>query len=306
MKNALVTGANGFIGDYLCKALINSGFQVSKHVRHVNSSDSSEQYECDLETNSFPERALENIDVVYHLAGLAHEVQNSTLNIQQYQSVNVDATIKIANMAAKKNVKQFIFVSSVKAGGNSIKDQCMDEENQNKPIGIYAQTKRAAEIKLIEMSKTINMKVTIIRPALVYGPKVKGNLELMLRGIKYGWFPPIPNNSNLRSMIHIDDIVHALMFITNNKDATNFIYIATDGIPHSTRDLYISMCNALGVKVPRWTVPVIFFKVAALINPRIKEKINKILGDDCYSSQKLESIGFNAKRSIKDINEANF
>ena len=126
---------------------------------------------------------------------------------------------------------------------------------------------------------------------------------MMKNGIKRGWFPPIPDNSNMRSMIHIDDIVEALKFVAHNINANNLIYIATDGTPHSTRELYISMCNALGVKVPNWSLPVFFFNAISLISPSIKSKVNKILGNDCYSSKSLESIGFKAKKSLKDINE---
>jgi nucleoside-diphosphate-sugar epimerase len=303
MKSALVTGAKGFLGNQLCKSLIVSGYKVKKHVRKLDPLDKSQQFECDLEKNPLPDHCMENVDVVFHLAGLAHDLNSSSLNSERYYSVNVDATVKIAELAARKNVKNFIFVSSVKAGGNSNNKDCSDEETQNEPIGIYAKTKREAEIKLIDISQKTGMKVTIVRSALVYGPKVKGNLEIMINGIKRGWFPPIPDNSNMRSMIHIDDIVAALEFVAHNKNANNFIYIATDGMPHSSRELYISICNALGIRVPNWSLPIFFFKAISLISPSIKRKVHKILGNDCYSSKSIESIGFKAKKSLKDINE---
>ena len=49
--------------------------------------------------------------------------------------------------------------------------------------------------------------------SLVYGPNVKGNLRQMMLGIKNGWFPPLPKMNNKRSMVHIDDVVRAILFV---------------------------------------------------------------------------------------------
>ena len=63
--------------------------------------------------------------------------------------------------------------------------------------GVYGQTKREAELKLFEIARQSSMRVSIVRPSLVYGVNVKGNLALMLRGVEQGWFPPLPETSNL-------------------------------------------------------------------------------------------------------------
>ena len=128
------------------------------------------------------------------------------------------------------------------------------------------------------------MHVTIIRPSLVYGPNVKGNLQLMLSGIKKGWFPPLPETSNKKSVIHVDDLVRALLFVANDNRTNGEILIATDGIPISSREIYNNMCSALGKPIPKWSVPKFFFDMLSLINPNFKYKIDKLLGDECYSS----------------------
>jgi UDP-glucose 4-epimerase len=306
MKYALITGANGFIGRHLCQSLLMSGVKIKKHVRLEDPFDKCEQYECDLELNEFSKKALNGIDVVYHLAGLAHDVKSTSLNLNQYQTVNVHATIKIATIAAEQKIKHFVFISSVKAGGASIPGECISEDCQSEPQGIYAQTKRDAEIKLLEIGRLTGMKVTIIRPALVYGPNVKGNLELMLLGIRKGWFLPISDAGNIRSMIHVDDLVRALIFVTNNINVDEDIYIATDGCPHSTRELYEAMCNSLGKKVPSWSIPSSYLNILSLLSRGMKNKVNKLLGDDCYSSGRLQALGFKADRTLNEINETNF
>ena len=150
------------------------------------------------------------------------------------------------------------------------------------------------------------MHVSIIRPSLVYGPNVKGNLKLMLAGIKKGWFPPLPETGNRRSMIHVDDLVRAILLVAKDECANGEIFIATDGTPHSSRDIYNAMCSVLDKSIPKWSVPNNLFDMASLINPRIKYKLNKLLGDECYSSAKLEALGFKVQKTLKDMNETSF
>ena len=95
----------------------------------------------------------------------------------------MDATIKLAEFAAKANVKKFIFVSSVNAGGSTVPGVCSSENDQSEPESIYGKMKREAELKLLEMGQVSDMHVSIVRPSLVYGPNAKGNLQLMLSGI---------------------------------------------------------------------------------------------------------------------------
>jgi UDP-glucose 4-epimerase len=303
MMNVLVTGANGFIGKSLCMSLSMRGDNVIKLVRNKIVKDESLQYEYDFETKEFPEEALEGIDVIYHLAGIAHDITGSVFIDNQYYLVNVDATVKIATLAAKKNIKHFIFVSSAKAGGDPSGGVCSNEENLNIPKDIYAVTKREAEKKIIAIGKEFDLNVTIMRPSLVYGPNAGGNLKSMLLGIKKGWFPPIPKIDNRRSMVHIDDLVGSMIFVTNNKDAFGEIFIVTDGIPHSTRELYEEMCKLLGKDIPKWTMPIFLFNLLSKISKKLEKKVSKLLGDECYSSDKLESIGFKPQRKLSEINE---
>ena len=117
------------------------------------------------------------------------------------------------------------------------------------------------------------------------------------------WFPPLPEVGNQRSMIHVDDLVLAILLVAEDDRANGEIFIATDSKPHSSREIYNAMCSATETSIPKWSVPKILFDIASLASPHIKYKINKLLGDECYSSAKLEAFGFKAKKSLKDMNE---
>ena len=297
----LLTGATGFIGQRLINA-VNGEIHVLSRRKHSN----FKTVICDLQSKVIPDDALDSVDTVFHLAGFSHDLRDATKIQNLYQEVNVEATVRLAKLAVKSNVKRFVFVSSVKAGGGSTFGVCSSEKDQGDPEGVYGKTKREAELKLLKIGKASGMHVSVIRPSLVYGPNVKGNLQSMLLGIKKGWFPPLPETGNRRSMIHVDDLVRAILLIAEDKRANGEIFIATDGTPYSSREIYNTMCGVTGKLIPKWSVPKILFNLASLASPRIKYKINKLLGDECYSSVKLEELGFRAKKSLKDMNETDF
>jgi UDP-glucose 4-epimerase len=303
LDTILVTGGTGFVGQRLVVALQKKQVYVRLLSRNKQNKDT---IICDLKVDHIPNDALIGVDTVFHLAGFAHDLRDATKIEDLYYRLNVDATVQLAHLAVNSGVKRFVFVSSVKAGGNPPLGTCTNEKDQKNTEDVYGKTKREAELKLLEMGKESGMHVSIVRPSLVYGPNVKGNLQLMLSGIGKGWFPPLPETGNRRSMIHVDDLVRAILLVAEDKRANGGIFIATDGTPHSSRDIYNAMCSALDKSIPKWSIPKILFDMVSLVSPRIKYKLNKLLGDECYSSAKLEALGFKAKKTLKDMNETSF
>jgi len=116
----------------------------------------------------------------------------------------------------------------------------------------------------------------------------------------------LPETGNRRSMIHVDDLVRVILLVAEDERANGEIFIATDGVPHSSREIYSAMCSTLDKSIPKWGVPKFLFDMASWISPHIKYKLNKLLGDECYSSAKLEALGFKAQKSLKDMNETDY
>jgi len=300
-QTVFVSGATGFVGARLVNQLVGSVGLDQVTVLSRTQHSTCKTVISDLQTSSILSNALEGIDTVYHLAGYTYDLQDAQSVAHLYQAVNVDATVKLAQMAASSGVKCFVFVSSVKAGGSALAGRCVTEADQFEPEGIYGRTKREAELKVLEIGRQSGMHVSIVRPSLVYGPGVKGNLALMQAGVKKGWFPPLPETGNRRSMIHVDDLVRALVFIAENEQANGQIYIATDGVPQSSREIYEAICHSVG-KAPRtWSVPKWAFDLAGVMNSKVRFKLDKLLGDECYSSAKLEALGFKAEKGLMDL-----
>jgi nucleoside-diphosphate-sugar epimerase len=304
MLNVLVTGATGFIGQHLIKCLKLNGLNVKIISRKPVPGE--DVIICDFLKDKIPDNALKDIDIVFHLAGYAHDLRDALEMEQTYKKINVEVTDDLLSASVKHNVRKFIFVSSVKAGGVPVKGICASEEDQGDPDGIYGRTKREAELRILDVGRESSMHVSILRPALIYGPKVKGNLQLMMQGINKGWFPPLPETGNRRCMIHVDDIVQALLLLTNEKKTNGEIFIATDGRKYSSRNIYEIMRCVLGKPPLNWSIPKYLFSVIALISANLRYKIDKLLGDECYSSKKLESLGFKAQKQLRQMNETDF
>ena len=304
MIRCLVTGSTGFIGSRLLGLL--STMECDVRLLARSEVDDYETVVCNLGQDRISKHALKSVDTVFHLAGFAHDMQDPSKVEDLYRAINVDATVELARLAVESGVKRFIFISSVRAGGCLVSGKCINESDQGEPEGVYGKSKREAELKLLKIGNESDMHVSIIRPSLVYGPEVRGNLQLMLAGIKKGWFPPLPKTDNRRSMIHVDDLARAILLVVEDKRTDGEIFIATDGRPYAPHEIYSVMCGMVGKSIPRWSVPKKIFDIASLFNTRIKYKLNKLLGDECYSSAKLEVLGFKAKKSLKDMNETDF
>jgi UDP-glucose 4-epimerase len=305
MSTYLITGATGFIGKRLVKLLIAKHHKVVLMTRKPVQGHDSIVF--DFENGDYSKINLKGIDVIFHLAGIAHKMKSFKNQNDLYKKINSDSVLKLAEVAIKYNVKKFIFVSTVKAGGIKLNSRKMISEiDQNTPEGIYAKSKRDAELRVLALADNSKMFLSIIRPALVYGPGVKGNLDNMLKAIKKGWFPPLPRVSNSRSMVHVDDLVEAIYFVSNESKANNEIFNVTDGRAYTSREIYDAMCYSLGKPIPKWEVPLFVFKIIALISKKKRTSISKLLGDESYSSKKIQSFGFKVKRSLKEMNETSF
>ena len=305
MTKILITGASGFIGKRLVSAL-----NTKKNTLRALSRSKIPGIEtviCNLQLEEISKEALKGVDIVFHLAGIAHD--SSKQQDQQedkYIAVNYRASEKLAELAVVSGVKKFIFLSSVKAGGNILTGACMTESDEFEPEGIYGKTKRKAELKLLRIGGQSGMHVSIIRSALVYGPSMKGNLSAMLLGIEKGWFPSLPKILNRRSLVHVDDVVRAMLLVADDSRANEEIFIVTDGIPYSSRDIYEVMRKLLGKSGPKWYIPKFFFNLLAFFSLSFRYKVNKLFEDSYYSSKKIEAIGFKPQRSLREMNETSF
>ncbi len=315
-NRAVVTGATGFIGQHLIDVLLAARARVralgrSKE-RFSKYDGAVEYFRVDLADPESLIEACAQADVVYHLAGYAHASdQDSPQAALLHRQITVDGTRALLAAATEAGVPRFVFLSSVKAMGEG-DEMCLDEMAEVAPTSHYGSAKLDAERLVLKTGRGTGMHVSILRLPLVYGPGVKGNLRQMIAAIDRRRFPPLPEVGNKRSMVHVDDVMQALMLAAENTVASGQVYIVTDGHAYSTREMYEATCRALGRSVARWTVPLWTLRLGARVGdmaqqlfgrsvPLTTSRLDKLFGSAWYSSGKIRrELGFVSRHTFFD------
>jgi nucleoside-diphosphate-sugar epimerase len=252
----LVTGANGFIGTELCKALARLNLDVVAVVRQPKSTDKNAQFvfkELNASTNW--QDNLKNIDVVIHLAGRAHILKEvAAYPYQEFESINVDATKNLALQAAMNGAKRFIFVSSIGVNGNQTSIPYNESQVPN-PQELYAISKKKAEDELWNIAKKTDLEVVIIRPPLVYGNGAKGNFEKLTKLCSHKIPLPLGAIHNKRSLIYVENLVDFIILCINHPKAANETFVISDDDDVSTSDLIRSTIETKGKKALLIPIP---------------------------------------------------
>lgn len=124
MKSVLVTGATGFIGQHLCRALLQK--HIDLHVMGRKDSGLDVKFHRWEMQASLDAEYLRGIDTIFHLAGKAHALTETQQDADEYFRINTNGTRKLLEAAKVARVKRFVFFSSVKAMGEG-GDKCLDE-----------------------------------------------------------------------------------------------------------------------------------------------------------------------------------
>lgn len=282
----LVTGATGFIGRALVSRLRASGGFVRGVARASSRSDAHELMLADLADLPGDSPALDDIDVVFHLAAKTHDMAEASGVEAHYQRTNVEGTRRLLAAARGRPVKRIVFVSSVKVidEGNLTP---ADEDTPLRPVTPYGRTKLEAERMVIEESASGAFEAVCLRFPIVYGPGQRGNLQRMIAAIERGRFPPPPANGNRRSMLHVENAVDALLLAGQHPSAGGRTYIVADAAAYSTRGIYDAIRAALGRPPIRWAVPEWTFRLLAAGGDAVRRIAGRRIGFDSAAFQKL-------------------
>ncbi|MBI9014101.1 MAG: NAD-dependent epimerase/dehydratase family protein [Clostridiales bacterium] len=263
MKKILITGANGYIGNSIENKLnmIEGKYDVSR---------------LDVRTDNWKNNDFSYFDVVIHVAALVH-IKESAYMESEYNKINKELSIELADKAKNDGVKQFIFFSTMAIFGQVglIGEKCtIDANTIPNPKTYYAKSKYEAEIELKKMI-TDNFRIAIIRPPMVYGPNCKGNFrKLESLAIKLFVFPLVDNE---RSMISIERLTEEIISIINKHSQGVFMPQDNEYINISTLVKKLSESNGrkiLLIKIPSFCIKIV---------GRNKPIFNKVFGNLTYA-----------------------
>ena len=148
-KRVLVTGASGFIGQPLVRALVRAGYTVRAATRRsVPFPKSIDGVIVPDFNNSFDWYPfLQDIDIVIHLAGLTH-ADSRDIAFGAYDQVNWITTLELARAAKAVGIDHFVYISSVRAQTGPSAKRIVDEEDEPRPTDNYGRSKLAAELAI--------------------------------------------------------------------------------------------------------------------------------------------------------------
>ena len=254
----LVTGASGFVGRHLSRALVAGGHGVVAALR----GDLAELPDGvtpvavgDIGPETAWRAALDGVDAVAHLAGRAHVMRDAADAEARYVRTNVEGTRRLAEEAVGTGVRRFVFLSSVKAVGERTADAPFTPDAEARPEDAYGRTKLDAEAALRLAAEGTGTEAVIIRPPLVYGPGVKGNLLTLLSAVAGGRPLPLGAVDNRRSFVYVENLCDAVARAVAAPAAAG-TYFVRDGDDVSTAELIRRMAAALGRPPRLFPVPV--------------------------------------------------
>jgi len=259
----LVTGANGFVGRSVCRALAGAGHQVRAAVRTtegsriaVSAGAMSAVIVGDIGETTDWGPALENVEVIVHLAARVHVLHETPGDVlARFRAVNVAGTRRLAESADRAGVRRIVHASSIKVNGEVTTGEPFRETDPPAPVDAYGVSKWEGEQALRAVAARGRLEVVIVRSPLVYGPGVGGNIRTLLRAIARGVPLPVQGIRNRRSLVGIDNLADLLVRCVESPEAAGETFLASDGEDLSTPELIGHLAAGLGRPARPFRVP---------------------------------------------------
>jgi nucleoside-diphosphate-sugar epimerase len=252
----LVTGATGFTGGHLARGLLARGHAVRVLVRERERARDLEAAGLevavgDLRDRAAIELALQNVDVVYHIAAIYRQ---AGVTAATYRAVNATAVGEIVEAASRAGARRVVHCSTVGVHGN-IEQPPANEDAPLSPGDIYQDTKLEGEQIAREISRRTGIEVTIVRPTGIYGPGDRRLLKLF-GGVARRRFPMLGNGEIYYHLTYIDDLVEGFRLCGELPAAANRTYILAGAEVTTLNDLVKLIAEVAGVDPPRVHFPV--------------------------------------------------
>lgn len=267
-KKIILTGASGFIG--------------ARYLEY--NKDRYQIIPVSLRETSPSSIDFEGIDTIVHLAGKAHQMVK--IDDEIYFDVNYRLTQEFAAQAKKAGVPHFIFMSTLKVYGENGDGRVFYENTQPIPVDPYGISKLKAEEAVLEMADDA-FRVAIVRPPLVYGPGVKGNMIRFLHLADKPYPLPFKGIDNLRSMVFLDNLIELVNQITDAR--ASGVFLASDEKPISTSTLIGLMRKHMGKKPGLFKLSNIVLFLLRTIRPELVRRLyESFVVDNTATNRQLQ------------------
>jgi nucleoside-diphosphate-sugar epimerase len=256
MKKVLVTGATGFTGSYLCKALLKKGYSVKALVRKSSKREALkkldvEYLEADLSKPNTIKGKIKNVDIVFHIAALYRQ---EGISKDLFFKVNLDGTQALLDESIANGVKRFVHCSTVGVQGE-IENPPATEEAPYKPGDHYQESKVLGEKLVLAYFGDNKIDGVVVRPVGIYGPGDTRFLKLF-KHIYKGNFKMIGKGSVLYHLTFVEDLVQGIILAGETQKASGQIYTLGGNEYLPLKDLVKMIAEIFQRPVSRIHVPI--------------------------------------------------
>jgi nucleoside-diphosphate-sugar epimerase len=223
------------------------------------------------ETDWMP--ALAGVTCVVHLAARTHVLEEAPASdsLAEYRRINVAATRHLARQSATAGARRLVFLSSIKVNGESTSRHPYAEHDAPRPEDAYGISKWEAEQELGQVAALTGLETVVLRPPLVYGPRVKANFLRLLALVARRTPLPLASLDNRRSLIYVGNLASAIHAALAAPQAAGRTYLVSDGEDVSTPGLVRAIAQALDVQARLFACPVPVLRAAAALLGRSAE-----------------------------------
>lgn len=301
-----VTGADGFVGRPTCKSLTSAGHEVVAIVRRPPVGDGLVAHRVvvssDVGADLVGAQALAGADVIVHLAAKTHAARG-TESEAEYTHANVDLTRSLVKAAVDAGVQRFVFVSSIKVNGEATAGSPFTPQMRPAPLDGYGRSKAAAEAMLRSDFGT-KLDVVILRPPLMYGPRLRGNFARLFAIAERGIPLPFKSVENARDILSVFSFADLIARVVAHPAAAGRTFLARDGAPVSTPQLVSAIAQSLGRPTRLLPFPPALLRMTGTLLGRADE-VQRLVGDLEINDDLTRSLlGWSPPTSMSETLEA--
>jgi nucleoside-diphosphate-sugar epimerase len=282
-----LTGATGFIGQYLLRELPKRGYRLRVLLRRPSDVplDCASAVVGDLARPQNMAAALADVGAVIHSAGLAHAMSGRPED--DYRVLNTEATLGLARAAHRAGVRRFVFLSSIRAQSGPTSEQVLSEQLEARPVDAYGRSKLAAEQGLVD----VGIDWAALRLVLVYGPGVKGNMAQLMRLARSPFPLPLGKLKARRSLLSVDNLVQAIVTVLSAPEPLRRPLIVADPAPVAISEMLAAMRQGLGRRPGLLPIPPKLLETALRLAGRA-EDYHRLAGSLVANPGALQQLGW--------------
>lgn len=253
-KTIFITGAAGFIGANLTRALVTKNYNAhiiakpeSNHWRLKGLEDKITIHKGDLLDKQGLEKILLEIkpDFIYHLT--AYGSYSFQKEAGKIIDVNINGTLNLLNASREIDYKALVITGTSSEYG--FKEKPMKETDALQPISFYAASKASATLLSQVFAKEYKKPISIVRPFSVYGPYEEPSrfIPTIINALIQSNDINLTPGDQRRDFVYIDDVIDAYMlFLENDKNLSGEIYNIGTGKEYSNDEIVQTLFNGTG------------------------------------------------------------